>query len=81
MTPMTPEHFESTLSTFHERRPFKAFTVVLISGRQFEVDHPGAMVHRDGVAIYVAPGGVPTIFDHEGVEHFVGDLADRAETN
>ena len=64
-------------TTFHERRPFKPFTVVLISGRQFEVDHPGALVHRDGVAIYVAPGGVPIIFDHEGVEHFIGDLADR----
>ena len=75
--PMTVENFENTLTTFHERRPFKPFTVVLISGRQFEVDHPGAMVHREGVAIYVAPGGVPTIFDHEGVEHFIGDLADR----
>ena len=76
---MTVENFENTLTTFHERRPFKPFTVVLISGRQFEVDHPGAMVHREGVAIYVAPGGVPTIFDHEGVEHFIGDLADRSK--
>jgi hypothetical protein len=76
---MTPENFEKTLDVFQQRTPYLPFTVVLISGRQFEVDHPGAMVHRDGVAIYVAPGGVPIIFDHEGVEHFIGDLADKSD--
>jgi hypothetical protein len=76
---MTPENFEKTLDVFQKRTPYLPFTVVLISGRQFEVDHPGAMVHRDGVAIYVAPGGIPIIFDHEGVEHFIGDLADRSK--
>jgi hypothetical protein len=74
---MTADNFEQTIQAFHERTPFRPFTVVLISGRQFEVDHPKALIHRDGVAIYLAPGGVPTIFDHEGVEHFIGDLADR----
>ena len=34
-------------------------------------------VHREGVAIFVGPGGVPVVFDHEGVEHFFGDLAER----
>ena len=75
--PMTAENFEETLSGFHNRLPFRPFTVVLISGRQFEVDHPGALVHRAGVAIFISPGGSPIIFDHEGVEHFIGDLADR----
>ncbi len=74
---MTADNFESTLAGFHERAPFRPFTVVLLGGRQFEVDHPGALVHRDGVAIFVGPGGVPVVFDHEGVEHFAGDLADR----
>ena len=74
---MTADNFERTLSVFQDRTPFRPFTVVLTSGRQFEVDHPRALVHRDGVAIYVAPGGFPVIFDHEGVEHFAGDLADR----
>ncbi|MBX9585012.1 MAG: hypothetical protein K2X87_32300 [Gemmataceae bacterium] len=74
---MTADNFDNTLKVFRERTPFRPFTVVLHSGRQFEVDHPGALVHRDGVAIFVGPGGVPVIFDYEGVEHFVGDLADR----
>jgi carbamate kinase len=52
--------------------------VVLLSGKQFEVDHPKALVHREGVAIFVGPGGVPVVFDHEGVEHFFGDLAERS---
>ncbi|MBX9627523.1 MAG: hypothetical protein K2X82_27225 [Gemmataceae bacterium] len=78
---MTPENFDNTLELFRTRTPFRPFTVVLNSGRPFEVDHPGALAHRDGVALFAGPGGIPIIFDHEGVEHFVGDLADRPESN
>ncbi len=74
---MTADNFEHTLAAFRERTPFRPFTVALQSGKQFEVDHPGAMVRREGVAIFVGPGGVPVVFDHEGVEQFVGDLAER----
>jgi hypothetical protein len=76
---MTPENFERTIGELHARSPFRPFTVVLNSGRQFEVDHPGALVHRGGVAVFISPGGAPIIFDHEGVEHFVADLAEKAD--
>jgi carbamate kinase len=37
-------------------------------------DRPsGALIFRDGVAVFLGPGGVPVIFDHEGVEQFVAD--------
>ncbi len=61
---MTADKFDATLTGFQQRAQFRPFTVVLTSGTRFEIDHPG-----------VGPGGVPTIFDHEGVEHFVADLA------
>jgi hypothetical protein len=32
---------------------------------------------RDGVALFAAPGGVPVIFDYEGVNQVIGDLAER----
>ena len=73
---MTTDNFDHTLQAFRDRSPFRPFTVVLHSGRQFEVDHR-ALVQRDGVAVFVGPGGIPVVFDHEGVEHFAGDLADR----
>ena len=63
---MTADHFEHALVTFRERTPFRPSTVALQSGKQFAVDHPGAMVRREGVAIFVGPGGVPVAFDHEG---------------
>lgn len=74
---MTPENFDQTLAAFQQRAPFRPFTVVLSSGTRFEVDHPNALVTRDGVAVFIAPGGAPRIFDHEGVEHFVADLAEQ----
>lgn len=74
---MTADNFEHSLQTFQERSPFRPFTVILHSWRQMEVDHPGALVHRDGVAVFVRPGGIPVVFDREAVEAFVGDLAER----
>jgi hypothetical protein len=72
---MTADNFNETLSAFQRRSPFRPLTVVLSSGTRFEIDQPGALVFRDGVAIFVGPGGVPVIFGHEGVEHIVADLA------
>ncbi|MGC8643693.1 MAG: hypothetical protein ACP5XB_27860 [Isosphaeraceae bacterium] len=49
----------------------------MVNGERLEVDHPDALVVRDGVAIFVGPGGIPAIFDHEGVAQTIGDLANR----
>ena len=45
----------------------------LVSGDRFQVDHPEALVLRDGVAIFVARGGIPVLFDHEGVSQVLGE--------
>jgi hypothetical protein len=73
--------FDQTLNAFKNRRPFQPFTVALVDGDRFEVDHAGALVFGDGVAVYIRPGGAPVIFDHEGVSQFIGDLKDQAEAS
>jgi hypothetical protein len=70
---MTTENFDLTLRAFQRRRPFRPFTVELVSGDRFEVDHPEALVFRVGIAVFVAPSGAPTIFDHEGVSQIIGE--------
>ena len=75
---MTPDNFEQTLQAFRDRSPFRPFTVALVHCDKFEVDHPGALVVRDGVAVFIGPGGVPVLFDHEGVNQFIGDLMGNA---
>ena len=74
---MQADHFDRTLNAFRTRVPYRPFTVALINGDRFEVDHPGALVVRDGVAVFVGPGGVPFLFDHEGVNLFIGDLMEQ----
>ena len=74
---MDSSTFDATIQTFKRRRPFRPFTVAMVNGDRLEVDHPEAVVVRDGVALYVAAGGIPTVFDHEGVSQVIGDLADR----
>jgi hypothetical protein len=74
---MDIETFDATIRSFKNRTPFRPFTVSLVNGERLEVDFPDALVVRDGVAVFVAPGGIPAIFDHEGVAQVVGDLANR----
>lgn len=69
---MTAENFDQVLNTLQQRKPFRVFTVELHGGDRFEVDHPNALVVRDGVAVFLAPGGVPIWFDHDSVNQIVG---------
>jgi hypothetical protein len=66
-------HFERSLRAFQRRTPFLPFTVALVNGDGFQIDHPEALVIRDGVAVFVAAGGVPTLFDHESVSQLIGE--------
>ena len=73
--------FDNSLLLYKQRSPFRPFMVIMVSGDRLEVDHGGALGVRDGVALYVAPGGVPIAFDHEGVSHIIGDLASSHPAN
>ncbi|MHB1424170.1 MAG: hypothetical protein ACYC3I_13425 [Gemmataceae bacterium] len=64
---MTAERFDHVLQSLRQRKPFPVFTVELLGGHRFEVDHPEALVVRDGIAVFLAPGGYPIWFDHERV--------------
>ena len=67
--------FDGTIRAFRDRRPFRPFTVAMVDGDRLEIDHADALVVRDGVAIFAGPGGVPVIFDYEGVSQVIGDLS------
>jgi hypothetical protein len=73
---MDPGNFERSLRAFQRRTPFRRFTVALVNGDRFQVDHPEALVIRDGVAVFVAAGGVPTLFDHESVSQLTDESQD-----
>ena len=75
---MTAENFEGFLEDFVSRKPFKVFTVALHNGSRFEVDHPRAILWRDGYAIFAAPGHIPIYFDHEGVVQIIDAPASEA---
>lgn len=68
---MDRNSFDETILAFKRRTPFRPFTVSLVNGDRVDVDHPEAL---DGVALFVGLGGVPAVFDHEGVAQVIGDL-------
>ncbi len=69
---MTADNFDNLLRGLQDRRPFQVFTVELHGGQRFEVDHPKAIVVRDGVAVFMAPGGTPHWFDHDSLNQIIG---------
>lgn len=69
---MTIESFATALRAFVRRKPFRPFTVELLSGDRFAVDHPEALVFRGGVAVFIDAAGVPVLFDHESVSQLIG---------
>ena len=75
---MDRELFDQTIRALKHRKPFKPFTVSMENGDRLEVDHPDALAIRDGQALFIGPGSVPSIFDHEGVNRVIGDLAEQA---
>jgi hypothetical protein len=77
---MTSEQFDRTLKAYQRRRPFRSFTVALVNGDRFQVDHPEALVVRGGVAVFVAADGTPTIFDHEGVSEMIGKSSPNGDS-
>lgn len=50
----------------------------MVSGDRFQVDHPEALVVRNGMAVFIAADGTPILFDHEGVCQIVGKDNRRA---
>jgi hypothetical protein len=75
---MTSENFDRVLNGLADRKPFQVFTVELHGGKRFEVDHPRALVVRDGVAVFIAPGGVPIWFDHDSVNQIIAAPASNS---
>jgi hypothetical protein len=69
---MAPGIFQNALQALRQRQPFRPF-VELVSGVRFVIDSPDALVTRDGVAVFVGPGGVPVLFDHESVSQLIGE--------
>jgi hypothetical protein len=74
---MNIDHFMTTMQAYRNRRPFRPFTVTLVNGDRFEIDFPDALVVREGLGMFAATGGVPHIFDYEGVVDVFGDLTDK----
>jgi hypothetical protein len=48
--PMDADNFEHALNALKRRSPYRPFAVALVNGDRFELDHPEALVVRDGVA-------------------------------
>ena len=75
---MTADNFNEAMRVFTGRKPYQVFTIELNGGDRFEVDYPGALSWRDGVAVFLAPGGTPVFFDHESINKIIAAPANTS---
>jgi hypothetical protein len=75
---VTSETFDQLLEALMSRKPFQVFTIELHGGQRFEIDHPRATVFREGVGVFIAPGGIPIWFDHDSVNQIIEAPASSA---
>jgi hypothetical protein len=75
---MTPEHFETVIRAFQRRAPFRSYRVELVSGSRVDVDHPEALVVRNGIAVFLKGDGTPVFFDHESAAQITDAASQRA---
>ena len=69
---MESESFDRSLRALCRRVPFQSFTVEVQSGTRFRVERPEALAFNGGTAVYIAPDGTPTLFDHRSISQLIG---------
>lgn len=72
---MSTDAFDGFLNVLCDRRPFQMFTVNLKNGERFQIDHPRAVAFNSGRGVFLGPGGVFVMFDHDSVSHFTDESA------
>jgi hypothetical protein len=75
---MDRDKFATTLTVLKNRKPFGPFTLAMVNGDRLEVDYPDALALREGMALFLAPGGITVWLDHEGVSEIIGGLAGQS---
>lgn len=65
---MRPENFFETLKELQQKRPFRPFTVELVNGRTFQIEHPESLAYGGrGTAVYIGTNSEVYWFDHDSV--------------
>ena len=77
---MNQDRLDNTITAFQRQMPFLPFTIVMMNGNRFEIDHFNAVICRNGRGVFMSPGGIPIFFDHDAVSEIVGDLANSQPT-
>jgi hypothetical protein len=72
---MVDKNFQESLHAVARRKPFKPFTVELVSSNHFVVDHPEALAMRGAAAVFIDPDGKYTFFDSTSVSQLTEALS------
>jgi hypothetical protein len=68
---MTRESFDRALRLFQRQRPWKPFTLELISGSFIEVNHPESLTRSGDLLMCQSSSGVRTVFEYTSVIRFI----------
>jgi hypothetical protein len=68
---MRRANFDRLVNAFLQRKPWKSFTVELVSGAVLEVNHPESLTHMGDVVVVNSTTGLRSYFDFSDVARFI----------
>jgi len=69
---MTRDNFEQVLRQFLGRRPWKPFTLELVSGSRLEIEYPESITrYREELLSCQSSSGVQNMFEYTSVIRFI----------
>ena len=71
---MTAEQFDDVVNKLCDRKPFHPFTILLNDGMKIEIDHPRAIINRNGEAYMYLPGGKSLWFGSDSVSKIINAM-------
>lgn len=79
---MDEARFHKSLHAMNHREPFKPYVIEFASGNSVLVQHPEAIVAREGVSVHFSKSGELDLFDHDQVTRLrdasAADFSDAA---
>lgn len=67
---MTQDNFTKLLTAFLQRKPWRSFTIELISGALIEVNHPESLTPGEIITV-LSTSGLRVYFDFSSVTRFI----------
>jgi hypothetical protein len=68
---MNKENFDRAFQIFQRRKPWRPFTLELLTGSRIEIEHPEALTRYEDLVKHQSSTGLQSVFEYTSVVRFL----------